>query len=109
MPHLATSRDPIALSLAVKQHYKRFPFLSAVLIPALDGRSDKLALYGSETSCTDALIEATTNHPGCERYGEWEYLPPHRLAELRAQQKADPMASTLQNLGLVKPDGSPLT
>lgn len=108
MPRLATTRDPLALALRVKDYLPRFRYLAAVCTLDANKLPDTFHLFGSETSCTDALIEAVGEFPGCQRHGEYERLANADLAEIMARHRADPLQSTFEHLGLINPDGTPL-
>jgi hypothetical protein len=104
MPRLATVKDPALLALMVKNNMQRFRFLAAVTEPRLSSTHvPDIFLYGSAVSCTEALIEALQEHPGCERFGEYEYLPAHVLTAMKQQIAKDPLTKALQDLGEVKP------
>jgi hypothetical protein len=107
MPQLATARTREAIAIAVQSHHRRYPFLAIVNVPDLAGGPDTLALYGCSTSTNDAMVEGLNAHPGASYGQEIETISTERLNEMR-KGHTDPKAQALKNLGLVKPDGTPL-
>lgn len=88
------------LAAAVARHHKEHRFLAAIENP-LTGR---IALYGTNTAQVDALIEAKTDYPKGEIRGQWEYLAPEFIRELRTNAlRRDPVAAALKHLGQIDP------
>lgn len=107
MPQLAISHDPQRLALMVRNYYQRWRFLAVATIPDVIGGPDKYALYGSEKDCEDATAQALADYPHMIKAQPIEYLPPEELARIKALGQS-PVAKAMRNLGLVKPDGTPL-
>jgi hypothetical protein len=96
--HLLTTTDPVAVAHEIiKARMKHRFFVTVAPIPGSTTR----ILYGSLTSCHDALIEAVTDHPLAVKVGELEYLDPTALKVLHAIDQSDPISAAFKALGKI--------
>ncbi len=95
--HTATSTG--AFGQVIKRVMRSQPYL-IIWRRAIGG--EEMHLYGSSVSEEAALAEAQQDCPLGELVQRIEYLSPDKVAALRQKQAKDPLAQTLEDLGVIK-------
>lgn len=91
---IATVSDPLELARTISRLYKDHKFLCAIEKPF-----GGIAIYATDTSAVETLIQARTDYPKGEIVGEYQYLSPEFLRALRqGTLTGDPVAEAFRNL-----------